>query len=386
MRAVAGAWVAASTADSLLIYVVLWAAGPQGWSGVQTAFAVLALRLPALLGGVVGGRAIDRYGPRLPFLADLVTRAALLGILAAYGWSGDLPLLPLLVLGAACGALSPISYSCVRVCVPLLVPQGARTRANALMAVGDQLPLVLGALLTASLLGFLGLGPSLAGAAALLLAAAAFAPVLPMRQARATVPEADLQKADLREASPWRSSRIRTLVALSVVYYAAYGPFESVLPEFVRDRLDGNPVTYSMLWVLFGTGALAALPLAPRLARRRPGLVNGLGATLWGAVTLPLALLHDIPAAAALFAVSGLVWGPYTAVEATALQRWAHPNWHGRLFGTQRALLMAASPLGAAAGAILLDHSPPAAILAGSAAACAVAGLVALAHPAMRRA
>jgi hypothetical protein len=51
---------------------------------------------------------------------------------------------------------------------------------------------------------------------------------------------------------------------LSVAYYASCGLFESVLPQFVRDRLDGDAVTYSMLWVLFGAGTLAALPLAPR--------------------------------------------------------------------------------------------------------------------------
>ncbi|GAA3381776.1 hypothetical protein [Cryptosporangium minutisporangium] len=71
-------------------------------------------------------------------------------------------------------------------------------------------------------------------------------------------------------------------IALSTAYYFVYGPFESASPAFVRERLGAGEATYSVLWVLFGLGAVATLPLAARLGRRRPGLVNAAGALVKG--------------------------------------------------------------------------------------------------------
>jgi predicted MFS family arabinose efflux permease len=165
-----------------------------------------------------------------------------------------------------------------------------------------------------------------------------------------------------------------------------YGPFETASPAFVRDRLASSEVTYTWLWLLFGVGAVATLPLAPRLARMRPGLVNASGALVWGAVMLPLAVVTDPWLAALLFLVGGAVWGPYTAVETTALQQWTAPEVHGALFGFQRGLLGTAAPVGAALGAAALQVAPAQLVLTVSAAGCAAAGLLALTSRDLRRA
>jgi len=99
---------------------------------------------------------------------------------------------------------------------------------------------------------------------------------------------------------------------------------------------------------------------------------------VWGLVTLPIVAVQELPPAVLIFAVSGAVWGPYSAIETTALQRWVEPAGHGAMFGTQRALLAIASPLGAAAGALAVDHFTPAGILAVSALSCTAAGMIAL--------
>jgi hypothetical protein len=105
--------------------------------------------------------------------------------------------------------------------------------------------------------------------------------------------------------------------------------------------------------------------------------VNALGAVVWGLVTLPIVAVHNLPPAALIFLLSGAVWGPYSAIETTALQRWTDPATHGALFGTQRGLLAIASPIGAAAGAVAVDHYSPAVILATSALSCTLAGALA---------
>jgi hypothetical protein len=177
-----------------------------------------------------------------------------------------------------------------------------------------------------------------------------------------------------------------TLIGLSVAYYLAYGPFQTATPFLVRDQLRAGEGVYSVLWVLFGVGALATLPLAPALSRRRPGVVNAAGAIVWGLAMLPLVLLDSAVAAAVLFLVGGAIWGPYSAVEATALHRWTDPSQHGRVFGLQRSLLSTASPLGAAVAAIALDVFAAGAVLAASALGCVLAGAGALLSKDLRRA
>jgi predicted MFS family arabinose efflux permease len=115
-------------------------------------------------------------------------------------------------------------------------------------------------------------------------------------------------------------------------------------------------------------------------------VVNACGAVVWGLAMLPVAVVGDLTSAALLFLVGGAIWGPYSAVEATALQRWTHPSRHGQVFGLQRSLLATAAPLGAAIGAVAVEHWSAATVLAASALACAGAGLLALASADLRRA
>ena len=195
-----------------------------------------------------------------------------------------------------------------------------------------------------------------------------------------------LRHAAASQAFGWPSRRVVVLLALSVVYYLAYGPFEVVLPVLVRAQLGGAETMYSLLWALFAIGAAAALPFATRLARRRPGAVNAAGAVVWGLVMLPVAFTGSPALAAAVFLTGGFVWGPYAAVEATALHRWTNPGHHGRVFGAQRAMLSTAAPVGAAIGAVLTDYVPAETIAAASALACTAAGLFALASRDLPRA
>ncbi|HWG11992.1 MAG TPA: hypothetical protein VG268_01835 [Streptosporangiaceae bacterium] len=88
---------------------------------------------------------------------------------------------------------------------------------------------------------------------------------------------------------------------------------------------------------------------------------------------------------AVVMLVSGAVWGPYLAVEATALQQWVDPARHGRLFGVQHALLGVASPVGAAAGSLLLSRVSSITVLTAALAGCLVAGVVTLLNRAVWR-
>jgi predicted MFS family arabinose efflux permease len=366
----------ASSADNFVLFLLLWVAQPQGWSAVQTALVVLALRVPTLATGVLLGRAVDRWGGRRLILLDLTGRSVLLLLLLlSAGRTDTLPLLPVLVLGGVSGALAPAGYAGVRWLVPRLVDTGQLGRANAAVALGDQLPLIVGTALVGPSLALLGPAASMMVPAGMLMAAAALALRLPDPSPTAQDHASPPAHPDIARRLP---TRVLAVVTLSTVYYFAYGPFETASPPFVRTQLGGTEGTYSLLWALFGIGALATLPLGPLLSRRRPGMANALGALAWGAVMLPIAVVHEALPAAALFLIGGAVWGPYTTIETSALQRWVPPARHGAVFGLQRSLLSVATPLGAALAAIALQQAAPHTVLAISAAGCASAGLLAL--------
>ena len=372
-----------ASADTFVLFVVLWVAQPQGWSGVQIALVVLVLRLPTLAAGLPAGRAVDRFGARPVVLVDVAIRAVLLAALVLCGDDGALPLVPVLVLGGLAGASGPATYAAVRWLVPRLVPLDLRGTANTVIAISDQLPLLIGAALVGPALAVLSPATSLLVPIGLLAAAGLLARRLPIPPDADPSVERNPSMMDRQARWP---RRVVAIIALSTAYYLVYGPFETAAPSLVRDRLNAGEAAYGLLWTVFGVGALLGLLAAPALVRRRPGLVNAGGALLWGLIMLPVALVTDLPATVTLFAVGGVVWGPYTTVETHALQRWVDPSRHGVVFGLQRSVLATATPVGAAAGAMALEHIAPQMVLAASAAACALAGLHALANTDLRTA
>ena len=73
------------SADTFVLFTVLWIACPQGWTGVKTAAVVVALPLPALAGGWLGGRGVDRFGPKPMMIGQALLRVGCLAALAAGG-------------------------------------------------------------------------------------------------------------------------------------------------------------------------------------------------------------------------------------------------------------------------------------------------------------
>jgi hypothetical protein len=374
----------ANTADNAVLFVVVWVAGPQGWTGAQTAVAVLGARLPGLISGGPLGRAVDRWGARPLLRLDLGLRCLLLLALAMASRSGTVPLTAVLTVGCLCGTTAPATYAGIRWLLPRVAPAPTLGRANMVLALADQLTLVVAAASAGPALALLGAAGALLAPCLMLLAAAVLAARLPPVAHRPAGGAGT--RTGRRPVRRRRPHRVTAVVALSTAYYLVYGPFETVSPAYVRERLASSAGVYTWLWLLFGLGAVCSLPLAPRLARCRPGLVNACGALIWGLTMLPLVVITDAWIAAGVFLVGGAVWGPYTAVETTALQRWTAPADHGGLFGVQRGLLGTATPLGAAVGAAAVAVLAPQLVLAASAGGCAVAGLLALASRDLRSA
>ena len=371
----------ASTADWYVQFAVFWVAAERGYSGLRIAGLVIAARAPTLVGGLVGGRLIDRRGPRQMIGLDNAVRAALLLLLAVLAVGGDDGYVAIAVVAAGCSLCAPVTYAGARALTPTYVPDDQLGRANTLLALADQVPIIFSAALAGPALTWLGPG-AYAVPAVLLLVALWLAQRLPTLARRPVGAGLDADVASVLRYPP----SVVALIALSTAYYFVYGPFQPLLPILVERHLDGGATTYAVLRVVVGLGALLGLMLAPYLTTlERPGVVNAWGAVLYGLSMLPLVFVHSVGLAVAIYFLSGIVWGPYSAVEATALQRWTRPEHHGRLFGTQRALIISAIPAGGAIGSASVDSVGLTGVLAGSAVACSVVGLLALAYPPLRR-
>jgi hypothetical protein len=175
------------------------------------------------------------------------------------------------------------------------------------------------------------------------------------------------------------------LLLLSAGYYLSFGPFEPVLPFLIREQLKAGPGTYGLLWGAVGIGCLLGLLAAPWLCSLpRPGVVNALIAITNSAVMVPLAVAASTGMALVLCFGIGLLWSPYNAVEATALQKLTPARQLGKIFGLQRALAISALPVGAAIGSLGLDHIGPGRVILASGCSGLAVALIALSFPALR--
>jgi predicted MFS family arabinose efflux permease len=115
------------------------------------------------------------------------------------------------------------------------------------------------------------------------------------------------------------------------------------------------------------------------------GIVLAIIPVLWGLCLLPLGVNPPLLIALLYFALGGLVWGPYTILETSLIQRTVPANLHGRTFGARSALLAPSVSLGAVLGGLLLEATSSSTVIVISGLACVFAGLLGFALPALRK-
>jgi len=397
VRRLAAGLLLSRTGDQLTTIALLWFVLDLTGSGAAVGLVLLCAGLPPVVTGPLLGRVLDRWSPRRVMVADNLLRAALVGAIPALHWLGRLDLPLLYGLSVAAGALIPATDVGVRVVLPQLVDEDELDHANALLSIGDQVSALVGPACGGLLVGLVGAPPVLLLDAVSFLAMAALVRPLPdpprFDPPRFDPPHPDpLATAALRP--PVRASArpaglgdpaVRVVLAVTLVYFLAYGPLEPALPVYSRDVLAAGAGGYGLLWSAFGAGALAGLATVPLVRCLRPGLALTGNALAWGTALLPLLVVAGIAPAMLALALGGLIWAPYVTLESSLLQRLVPAHLLGRVFGVRRAVSAAAVPLGAAGGGLLLDHVPATAVIGVSAVACMLAGAAALCAPALRR-
>jgi MFS family permease len=374
--------------DQFTTIALLWFVLQLTGSGAAVGFVILCFELPGVVTGAFIGRLLDRVQPRLVMGIDNLIRAALIAAMPALYALGVLRLWHVFTLAALAGALSPATTAGVRMFLPHVVRDDALDRANALTAASMQFSYLAGPVAAGFAVAALG------GPWALLIDAASF---LLMGLLVLTLPTIAIahapRAAQTRGGNRWLGfgalfslPYVPALTLLALVFFFSYGPLEAALPVYSSQTLHANAGAYGLLWTGFGIGAFLGVITLTRLSMRwRPSIALPLIAVLWGALLCPLYFISQLAPAMIFLGLAGAAWAPYTPMETSLLQRLIPAEVRGQVFGARLALVVAAAPLGAALGGVLLQYLSAPLVIAISGGACILAGLGGLASPSLRR-
>jgi MFS family permease len=380
-------WVGRSISlfgDAFTLIALPWFVLQITGSGTATASILLTLQLPAILTSLAVGSLIDRFQPRVIITIDNGLRTIIFGLIPILYWFGLLELWMLFLLTFLAGMLVPATEVGSRSVLPELVDDQDLDAANMLWSFSLNLSLIVGPAVAGLLVASFG-GPSV-----LFIDAVTFAV---MALVATTIPNVERNKSSLQAplserlglSQLWKLKVVRFTTLLSLVFFFSYGPLEAALPLYSKVILQTDARGYGLLWSALAVGALIGTLSSTTLSKWiRLGIALPLIAVLWGASLLPMALTDQLWLACSLLFVGGLMWGPYTPMETTLLQRNVPKEQLGRVFGARSTLLTGGSPLGLAVGGILLAFIPATSVIAFSALACILVGLGGLISPAFR--
>lgn len=370
--------------DALTLIALPWFVLQVTESGTATAGILLTLQLPAILTSMVIGSLIDRFQPRVIIAIDNGIRAFIIGLIPILYWFGLFELWLLFLLTFFAGMLVPATEVGSRSILPDLVEDKDLEAANMLWSFSLNLSLVIGPAVAGLLVASFG-GPSVllidAGTFAVMAILAVTLPILKRSQPPVQAPLSE--RLGLRQL--WQMKVVRYTTLLSLVFFFSYGPLEAALPLYSDVILQTDARGFGLLWSALAVGALAGTLSSTMLSKHlRLGVALPLIALLWGASLLPMVFINKLWLACGLLLLGGLMWGPYTPMETTLLQRNVPKAQLGRVFGARSTLLTGGSPLGLAIGGILLAFVPSTSVIALSAIACILVGLGGLVSPAFR--
>ena len=363
--------------DSLHYIALMWFAFDVGGAG-----GVIAVRLadsiPAIVFGLHGGVAADRFSrKRLMVGADLV-RGVVLVPVAAAGIAGSLPLWGLVaasfVLEAATSYFAP-AYGAI---VPALVDRANVQRANAFVQSAVQSLSIGGWALAAALLTFMPVSVFFAVNAVSFFASAAL--LAGLRHGREHDPhgEAPQLRAGFAALRP-RPLLAAGVLALGVAVTITSGTWIAGVPKLVRDTLHHGAGGFSLLMVGYAAGSIVSGLVLARVRIERKARASLL---VWLAYVPGyglLALAHSLPLAVAGSFFAALGQSSALVLLTSAAQEDVPDHLLGRVLGlvsfTHRGAhatgLLLVSPL------FLVAAAP--AVFGASAVAVPLVGLAALA-------
>ena len=353
-------WLLSATVVNNIGDGVAISAGPllvasQTRDPLLVSMALLSEYLPALLFGVVGGAAADRFDRRRMVVFVNLGRAVVLAALVATIVSGTVNIL--VVLGAlfVLGTAETFADSASSTLIPSLVPREDLGIANARM----QGAFLLTNQLLAPSLGAFMFAAGMALPFATNAACFALGALLVSRVATSTrneLRERSSFRAEMAEGIRWLVAHppMRTLALTILTFNVTFGAAWSVLVLYAGERLGMNEVGFGLLTTAVAVGGVVGIFSYGRLERRfsladimRVGLLIETGTHLSLALTTspPIAL-----ATLVVFGAHAFVWGTTSTV---VRQRAVPDELLGRVTGVYRVAIVGGMVVGTPLGGLL---------------------------------
>ena len=353
-------WLLAATFINNAGDGVVVAAGPllvasQTHDPFLVSLALLSEYLPALLFGVIGGVAADRFDRRRMVVVVNLIRAAVLAVLVATIVSGTVDIAVVLVTLFALGTAETFADSASSTLIPSLVGRADLGLANARMQgafllVNQLVGPPIGAFLFAVGMAL----PFATNAAAFALGAVLIS--------RVTVSTTQLAGgpgsfgAEMAEGIRWLAGHppMRTLALTILTFNVTYGAAWSVLVLYATQRLGMDAVGFGLLTTAVAVGGLIGAAIYGALERRFSlADIMRVGLLIETFTHLTLALTTAAAVALAILVVFGahaFVWGTTSTV---VRQRAVPLELMGRVTGVYRVAIVGGLVIGTPLGGLL---------------------------------
>jgi len=296
---------ASELGDSLHYIALMWFAldtgGPLGVVAVR-----LADSIPAILFGLHGGLAADRFSRRRLMVSADIVRGAVLVPVAVAGLAGSLPLWGLVAAAAILETATSYFAPAYGATVPTLVERENVQQANALVEASTQALSIGGWAVAAGLLVVLPVSLFFAVNAASFFVSA----LLIARLAHGHEHDPHAVAPSIREgiaALRPRPALAAGVVALGLAVTFTAGSWIGGMPTLVRDTLHHGAGAFSIVMVGYAVGSIASGALLARVPVRRKARASLLAWCMYLPAYGLIAFAHSLPlvVVGAFFAATG---------------------------------------------------------------------------------
>ena len=368
---------ASELGDSLHYIALMWFAlesgGPLGVIAVR-----LADSIPALVFGLHGGLAADRWSRKWLMVSSDLVRGVVLVPIAIAGIAGSLPLWGLVVAAFVLETATSYFAPAYGATVPTLVDRENVQQANALVQATAQSLSIGGWALAAALLAFIPVSVFFAVNAASFFVSAAL--IARLRHGRERDPHGEAPH--LREgfaALRPRPMLAAGVVALGVAVTITAGTWIGGVPTLVRDTLHHGAGGFSIVMVGYAVGSIASGVVLARIPIRRKARASLIAWVMYlpGYGLIALATSLPLAVVGAFFAATGQ--STSVVLLNSAAQEEVPDNVLGRVLGVISLTHRGAHATGLLFVAPLFAFVAPRAVFGAAAIAVPLVGLVALA-------
>jgi MFS transporter, DHA3 family, macrolide efflux protein len=296
---------ASELGDSLHYIALMWfaldAAGPLGVVAVR-----LADSIPALVFGLHGGLAADRWSRKRLMIGSDLVRGAVLVPVAVAGLAGSLPLWGLVVASFLLEAATSYFAPAYGATIPTLVERANVQQANALVQASAQALSIGGWALAAALLTFMPVSVFFAVNSVSFFVSALL--IARIRRGREHDPHATPPR--LREGlsalSP-HPTLASAVVVVGVAVTITAGSWIGGIPTLVRDSLHHGAGGFSIVMVGYAAGSILSGAVLARFPIRRKARASLIAWSMYLPGYGLVALAHSLPLAiaGAFFAATG---------------------------------------------------------------------------------